>query len=523
MIDLLIELELEERRRKEQRLQSYKSQIEYYQQNPLDYFVERLGYRYETLVWSSNPGYDKHRWDGTKDPFVKILESINNNRWVGVESATSTGKTKFGAGLVLWFLECFENSLVVTTAPKEDQLKLHIWRELGRMFPKFGRGYLNNLKLKMRNDSDDWLAVGFVAGVAADEESARKAQGFHAEHMLIIFEETPGIPEPVITAFENTATAPHNIIVAFGNPDHELDTLHKFCNQSKVDAIRISGYDHPNVVLGDDSFVPGAVTSNSLNRMLERYGDPNHPLYLSRARGISPTESFDSLIKIKWCNDCIEKWKSISDHNNNVDFNKVKGPYALGVDVANSESGDKAAQAFGKGNVLAWVIDFNCPDSNQLGHQIYHFMMDNNIKPYNVGIDGVGVGAGTINTLKEHGIANKSINIQGAAEPTKNRGEEKFNNLRSQMWWKMREDIRLGNIMLPDDKELIADLTTPKWFVRNGKIVIESKEEIKKRLGRSPNKGDAAVYWNWVRDNADYDIQIHTNKSRLSTKLSEGF
>lgn len=150
-------------------------------------------------------------------------------------------------------------------------------------------------------------------------------------------------------------------------------------------------------------------------------------------------------------------------------------------------------------------------------------MMDNNIKPYNVGIDGVGVGAGTINTLKEHGIANKSINIQGAAEPTKNRGEEKFNNLRSQMWWKMREDIRLGNIMLPDDKELIADLTTPKWFVRNGKIVIESKEEIKKRLGRSPNKGDAAVYWNWVRDNADYDIQIHTNKSRLSTKLSEGF
>jgi len=40
---------------------------------------------------------------------------------------------------------------------------------------------------------------------------------------------------------------------------------------------------------------------------------------------------------------------------------------------------------------------------------------------------------------------------------------------------------------------------TPKWTTRSGKIVVQPKEEIRKKLGRSPNKGDAAVYWNWVR------------------------
>jgi hypothetical protein len=67
------------------------------------------------------------------------------------------------------------------------------------------------------------------------------------------------------------------------------------------------------------------------------------------------------------------------------------------------------------------------------------------------------------------------------------------------MYWQLREDLRNGRLILCNDEELFADLVTPKWEVRNGKICVEKKEEIKKRLGHSPNKGDAVVYWNWVR------------------------
>jgi len=65
-----------------------------------------------------------------------------------------------------------------------------------------------------------------------------------------------------------------------------------------------------------------------------------------------------------------------------------------------------------------------------------------------------------------------------------------------------REDLRLGTIQLPDDPELFCELTMIRWEPKNGVVWVESKLEAKKRLGRSPDKADAAVYWNWIRPRA---------------------
>jgi hypothetical protein len=78
------------------------------------------------------------------------------------------------------------------------------------------------------------------------------------------------------------------------------------------------------------------------------------------------------------------------------------------------------------------------------------------------------------------------------------------------MWWCAREDLRNNEIDIPNDEELIADLTTPKWMIQGGKIAVESKEKIKERLGRSPNKGDSFVYWNWVRKGR-HKSKIHSS------------
>lgn len=178
-----------------------------------------------------------------------------------------------------------------------------------------------------------------------------------------------------------------------------------------------------------------------------------------------------------------------------------------GVDVANSEDGDKAAIARGKGVVLIEVEDFPCPNANKLGEQVFNEMKSETIAPSFVGVDGVGVGAGTVNELKRLGA--DVVDIQSAEAPIDlyDRKEselklvEQFDNLRSQMWWQLRIDLEDKNsdICLPYDESLFADLMTPKWTTRNGKIVVQSKNEIRKKLGRSPNKGDATVYWNWVR------------------------
>jgi hypothetical protein len=473
-----------------------KEQRQRYRRDPLAYMTERLGVPASHIRWSMNAGYEGHEWDGTPDPLHEILTGLANSEWVGVSSAAGVGKTYLAACIIYWFLECYPGSLVVTTAPKEKQLELHVWKELGRLREKFGLGELTSLKLRMTPPKDDWIAVGFVAGVKASEanQSATKAQGFHAEHMLIIFEETPGIHESVINAFQNTSTAPHNLILALGNPDHKLDNLAKFCNQDRVRKIRISAKDHPNVVCKDANIIPGAISEIGLERLLSRFKDINNPLYLSRARGIAPAQSKTSVIQLEW----------LIDASRNDPDMFATGFKALGVDVANSEDGDKAAIAKGKGRTLIEVVDFPCPDANQLGHHVFQTMRDEIIMPENVGIDSVGVGAGTVNTLKEHGRRVNALN--GGAKPEENwtfreDGEkvETFVNLRSQMIWAFRLDVQNGTLSLPYDEELFADLVTPEWGIRNGKIYIESKDEIKKRLGRSPNKGDAAIYWNWVR------------------------
>lgn len=471
-----------------QKDEEYGLKLKRYRAKPIDYFVERLGVKADTIDWSLLPEYGSHIYDGTNNPFMVMLKGLVNNHWVGVESATGTGKTYNAALVVLWFLECFENSVVVTTAPKQDQLILHVWKEIGKLFNTFNKGILTQLKLRMNEGLDDWIAIGFVAGIDATEESATKAQGFHAEHLLIILEETPGIPLPVINAFFNTCVSPHNLILALGNPDNQMDNLHKFCLLDNVDYIRISAYDHPNIVLDNPNFIAGACSRESIERIKNRYG-AEHPLSMSRTRGISPRQSVDSLIQLSWILGANEKHKQVITPT---------GAKALGVDVANSIGGDKASLAFGIGNTCVYVKDFQCPDANQLGKRdVAAIIKEENIKPMMVGVDSVGVGAGTVNALKEVGI--NVCSLAGGNKPIYSDGEEKFNNLRSQMYWQLREDLRNGLICLPADNELYADLTTPKWVTRNGYIIVETKEEIKKRLGHSPNKGDSVVYWNWVR------------------------
>jgi len=493
----LIEIEKEKRRRCSQRSERRKKEARYFRNNPLDYFEQRFNINKQALNWELIEEYKSHKWDGSVNPFMKILNSVMENRWVGIESATGTGKTFFGALLTFWFLECFENALVVTTAPKQEQLSLHIWKEIEKLQPLFGKGELTNLRLKTGAGKDKRMAIGFVAGIKADEESSTKAQGFHSENMLIILEETPGIPLPLINALQNTCTAPCNLIVAFGNPDNCIDNLHIFCRQKNVEHVVISAYDHPNVVLKDPSFIPGAASIEGIKRIESRFGK-EHPLTLSRTRGITPGQSVHSLIRLEWIKDAVQRYTCFCSSSGLFCEDKITGFYAIGVDAANSEEGDKASIALGKGNCLFNINEFQCPDSNKLGKiDVYSLIKDKRINPENVGVDGIGVGAGTVNALKELGL--QIINIKGSESPVQFDTAEEFNNLRSQIWWQMREDLRLGEIALPNDQVLITDLIAPKWSVRNGNIIVESKDEIKKRLGRSPNKGDAAVYWNWVR------------------------
>lgn len=509
-----------------------------YQNSPEDWLVNRFGDDIKVLDWEAYGGYEGHKWDGTPNPFKTAFEALANGNWVGIKSATGVGKTYWLPRIIYWYLDTFPNSLVITTAPKKEQLRRVLWTEIANCFPQFkkirphaelltlnlqvdGRSKkLNVNELGGNSENVGHEAIGIVAGVGSGEESATKMQGFHRKNMLFVIDELPGIHPAVLTAIVNTCTDPHNnLICAVGNPDSVLDALSMFCNLNHTVDIRISAYDHPNVV-NQKNIIPGAVTKASLDFRRDEYGEDS-PFFKSRARGIAPAESSGSVIKAAWFDQCVESSDTFLDiEHNTKDFKN-----AVGVDVANSERGDMASTAWGLGNMLTLLLEFQCPNANHLAYNLIYddaelesrgyanyntpTLADYKIKAKNCGIDGVGVGVATVNSLTDKGYDPTSLTggqVEAAIAKT-DQGElmYSFENLRAQMWFEAREDLRTGQVIIAiTDKrkirQLKKELITPKLIVKNGKIRIESKDEIKKRLGgKSPNLADAFIYWNWVR------------------------
>ena len=111
---------------------------------------------------------------------------------------------------------------------------------------------------------------------------------------------------------------------------------------------------------------------------------------------------------------------------------------------------------------------------------------------------GGGYGGAVILRFKDNGIYYAPFNGSNSTTAKSRDGQLSFVNKRAEAWWRLREDLdpdQVGGspIMLPPDPELRADLSTPTWKLTARGIQIESKEEIRKRLGRSPGKGDAVA------------------------------
>ncbi len=116
-------------------------------------------------------------------------------------------------------------------------------------------------------------------------------------------------------------------------------------------------------------------------------------------------------------------------------------------------------------------------------------------------IDVIGVGASVYDFCRSHRADARPINFASGSSAHDKSGRLTFVNVRAAAYWGMREalDPASGdNLMLPPDPEILADLTAPHWSMRPAGIQIESKEDIVKRLGRSPDAGDAVVLANYL-------------------------
>ena len=114
-----------------------------------------------------------------------------------------------------------------------------------------------------------------------------------------------------------------------------------------------------------------------------------------------------------------------------------------------------------------------------------------------VGVDVIGIGASAYDLLKVYrNFKTVAVNNSRKSTATDKSGKYGFANIRAESWWKFREALDPVNgddVALPPSRTLRNDLRAPRYKIRSGKYVIERKDEIKKRIDRSPDEGDAIV------------------------------
>jgi len=133
---------------------------------------------------------------------------------------------------------------------------------------------------------------------------------------------------------------------------------------------------------------------------------------------------------------------------------------------------------------------------------------------------GGGYGSGVYSHLK-HNVQGLTLYAHNGSDASAKRtrdGKLKFANKRAEVYWKFREALEpnLGEpVALPPDPELLADLAAPTWKLTPRGILIEPKEDIKKRIGRSPDKGDAVVNaWSYGESSVSVRIRSYSSQSR---------
>jgi hypothetical protein len=112
-------------------------------------------------------------------------------------------------------------------------------------------------------------------------------------------------------------------------------------------------------------------------------------------------------------------------------------------------------------------------------------------------VDVIGIGSSVYDHLKVLGdTAAIPVNVGAGSRATDKSRRYGFSNLRAEIVWKFREalDPASGeNICLPPDAQLRNDLRAAKFSIVGGKIKIESKDDIKARIGRSPDRGEGVL------------------------------
>lgn len=431
----------------------------------------------------------------------EVLESVRDHRRTAVRSGHGVGKTHTAGNVVLWFLYCFPASRVITTATTFSQVRDLLWREINALhsralFPLGGQ------VLQTRIELEDGR---FAVGLSAKPENKESFQGHHAEHILLVFDEASGVPEPIYEAGEGYMTTAGAKQLLIGNPTRTQGTFFDAFN-SRLDEyqqIHISSLDSP-AFTGEE--VPPDVASRLVSPewVEERRKWEGTPLWDIRVAGEFPEEDDNTVFPMSLLRSAQENELPGTD----------KGQY--GCDIA--RMGEDRTEIYrNRGGVIRHVASAGKQDTMATTGMIAKLLRLRGDVPAQ--IDAVGVGAGVYDRLREQGFPVLEFNAGSAPID-----RERFKNRRAEIFWSLRERMEDGEVDLPpdgEDDELIAQLGSLRFKLDSrGRILIESKDDMRKRGLPSPDKADAAAMA-WIRSASIPTTTLPGEGSGLTDDLLE--
>lgn len=406
---------------------------------------------------------------------AEVLESVRDHKRTAVRSCHGAGKTATAARAALWFLAAFPGSRVITTAPTNAQLRDVLWREIRSAFHASGgflTGELSQTRLEIR---DDWFAVGLST------DQPERFQGHHAEHLLLVVDEASGVGQEIFEAASGFLTSPGARLLLIGNPTRTAGEFYDAFHRQRgfYSTIAISAEDTP-ALTGEavsDDVARSLVSREWVEEHRLKWGEAS-PIFQVRVLGQFPTSTDRNVC-------------SLADVEAAQTREVVPGsPVVVACDVARYGS-DQTVIVVRRGNQLRVVKSYSGQDTMRTAGEILRVARETlaavKVRPLLV-VDDAGVGGGVTDRLRE--VSEFPVHAFTGAARARDRGQ--FPNRRSEAWFGFGE--RLGELDLPVDEELAGDLVAPEYGVDSmGRWALERKDDTKRRLGRSPDRGDAAV------------------------------
>lgn len=355
-----------------------------------------------------------------------------------------------------------------------DNLKDNLWAELSKWQ---GRSELllnlfewTHTKIYSKQNPETWFLSARSYAKGADAESIGRAlSGLHADYPFYLIDESGEIPPQVARAAEQgLSECLDGLILTAGNPTSNTGLLYDVTVRGAGNWVVIS-------ITGDplDPKRSPRVNLEWAKQQIEKYGRDD-PWVKSQILGQFPEGNINSLLSAVEVEAAMARKANLDDYQ----WSQKR----LGVDVA--RFGDDRTCIFPRQGLQAFQpIVMRGQRTTDIAARVAQGIRKWNAEM--VFVDDTGHwGHGVIDNLLTARLPAIGIQFHGPAT------DPRYRNKRAEIWFNMAEWVKRGGC-LPRIPELIGELSEPTYSFSQGKIILEDKDQIKKRLGKSPDLADA--------------------------------